>query len=244
MGGCRQVRLGHLLELLHTSQTKWRTLSAEGSEWRDPPLLTEAFIRTMPARGDLLSQDEPSYEAQSLEQWRLWIRRPSTYRTTFAVGGDEVTAVIDGDWWWSVSQSMGARTNGGRANHSHGLGPGEPLFSFKTALAALQLEEWSEAEFAERSAARLTARPLPAEERTPYDDGDYHAISRLHGIGAGADEFELMVDAERGVILRCEARLGGKPFRILEVKTIRFDETFADDTFRLTPPGGDSFTTV
>lgn len=235
------MRLGDVLELLHTSPTKWRTLRAEGTEWRDPSLLTEAFMRALPARSTVVSRDHSFSEPQSIEPWRLLIRRPSTYRTVFIVGHEEVTAVIDGNWWWSVSPSRGARTNGGKTNHSHGLGPAEPLFRFASTLAALQLDDWSDAEFAERSAVRLTARPLPAEERTPYDDGDSEASSRLHGIGSGADEYDLMVDAERGVLLRCEARLQGKAFRILEVKSIHFDETFDDETFRLHPPPGMTF---
>jgi hypothetical protein len=42
----------------------------------------------------------------------------------------------------------------------------------------------------------------------------------------GADEYEAVVDAERGVLLRTASRLGGKDYDALEVEKIHFDERF------------------
>ena len=47
----------------------------------------------------------------------------------------------------------------------------------------------------------------------------------------GADEYEAVVDAERGVLLRIASRLGGEDFEALEVEEIHFDERFPEDTF-------------
>jgi hypothetical protein len=52
----------------------------------------------------------------------------------------------------------------------------------------------------------------------------------------GADEYEVVVDAERGVLLRCASRLGGKDFDALEVEEIHFDERFPEDTFASREP--------
>ena len=52
----------------------------------------------------------------------------------------------------------------------------------------------------------------------------------------GADEYEVVVDTERGVLLRCASRLGGKDFDALEVEEIHFDERFAEDTFASREP--------
>ena len=52
----------------------------------------------------------------------------------------------------------------------------------------------------------------------------------------GADEYEVVVDAERGVLLRCASRLGGKDFDALEVEEIHFDERFPEDTFSSRQP--------
>ena len=47
----------------------------------------------------------------------------------------------------------------------------------------------------------------------------------------GADEYEVLVDAERGVLLRCASRLGGEDFDALEVQEIHFDERFGEEVF-------------
>jgi outer membrane lipoprotein-sorting protein len=60
-------------------------------------------------------------------------------------------------------------------------------------------------------------------------------------LGRGADEHLLHIDAERGVILRSEARLEGRPFRIIEMEQISFDERFPDETFTLELPAGATF---
>jgi hypothetical protein len=52
----------------------------------------------------------------------------------------------------------------------------------------------------------------------------------------GADEYEVVVDAERGVLLRCASRVGGKDFDALEVEEIHFDERFSEDVFTSRDP--------
>jgi hypothetical protein len=52
----------------------------------------------------------------------------------------------------------------------------------------------------------------------------------------GADEYEVLVDVERGVLLRCASRLGGKDFDALEVEEIHFDEKLPEDVFSSREP--------
>jgi hypothetical protein len=52
----------------------------------------------------------------------------------------------------------------------------------------------------------------------------------------GADEYEFLVDAERGVLLRCASRLNGEDFDALEVEEIHFDERFPEGTFASREP--------
>ena len=52
----------------------------------------------------------------------------------------------------------------------------------------------------------------------------------------GAEEYEVLVDAERGVLLRCASRLGGEDFDALEVEEIHFDERFGEDVFTSREP--------
>ncbi len=50
-------------------------------------------------------------------------------------------------------------------------------------------------------------------------------------LGWGADEYEAVVDAERGVLLRCASRLRDEDFDALEVEEIRFDEPLGREVF-------------
>lgn len=52
----------------------------------------------------------------------------------------------------------------------------------------------------------------------------------------GADEYEVLVDAERGVILRCASRIGGEDFDALEVEEISYDEPLPEDVFSSCQP--------
>ena len=47
----------------------------------------------------------------------------------------------------------------------------------------------------------------------------------------GADEYEVVVDAERGVLIRCASRLRGEDFDALEVEEIHFDEPLGAEVF-------------
>lgn len=52
----------------------------------------------------------------------------------------------------------------------------------------------------------------------------------------GADEYEAVVDAERGVLLRLASRLGGVDIDALEVEEIQFDEPFVEEVFTSREP--------
>ncbi len=44
------------------------------------------------------------------------------------------------------------------------------------------------------------------------------------------------MDSERGVLLRCASRLGGKDIDVLEVEEIHCDERFGEDVFTSREP--------
>ena len=68
------------------------------------------------------------------------------------------------------------------------------------------------------------------------ESGVDYAVMPLEGLWWGADEYEVVVDAERGVLLRCASRLGGADFDALEVEEIHFDERFGEDVFTSREP--------
>lgn len=52
----------------------------------------------------------------------------------------------------------------------------------------------------------------------------------------GADEYEVVVDAERGVLLRCASRLAGEDIEALEVEEIVFDAKLPEGVFTARQP--------
>jgi len=52
----------------------------------------------------------------------------------------------------------------------------------------------------------------------------------------GADEYEVLVDADRGVLLRTASRLDGGDIDALEVEEIHYDEPFAQAVFESREP--------
>lgn len=177
--------------------------------------------------------DEPE-ETES--PWRLWIARPDKVRGEFAGGHEGMVTVVDGRTWWSWSPSTGAQTNEGRGDAETGVGPGIALVRPAVILPAVDLEIRGRTTRLGRSAYEVLALP------TSRDDEEENP-GLLHGIGSGAEEYQLLVDAERGVLLRTEARLRGRPFVVLEMDGVAFDEEFPADTFTLEPPTGEGFET-
>ena len=82
-------------------------------------------------------------------------------------------------------------------------------------------------------AAGRAAQSVHAVPRT----GAEGATTIVFGLGPGADELELAVDAERGALLRADARLRGEPFRRLEVTEIAFGPIHAEAIEPALPPG-------
>src|SRR5262249_42955486 len=142
---------------------------------------------------------------------RLWLERAGRMREE--TGGEYPhTHVLDGEKLWIrapalgvIEQDVGGDT--GLAGH-HAI-----LFSPLTIAAGAELMLGGPSTVAGRAGIAVHA--------SPRTQGEVIGL----GLGAaGADEFELVVDAERGVLLRIEARLEGAPFDIVEFVEISFDE--------------------
>ncbi len=78
--------------------------------------------------------------------------------------------------------------------------------------------------WAGRDAIRLRGTPVEEWEYPPEP------------LWWGADEYEAIVDAERGVLLRLASRLRGEDIDALEVEEIHFDEPFDDEVFASRDP--------
>ncbi len=93
----------------------------------------------------------------------------------------------------------------------------------------LELEEMAlrvlgQVRWAHCEAVRLVAVPLEEPEYPPEP------------LWWGAEEYEVIVDLERGILLRTASRLGGEDIDALEVEEVYFDERFPEDVFTSREP--------
>ncbi len=220
--------LGDVLELLHTSPERWDSLRLVGRDWRHLARHQDAWERWVAAMqrdsnrvsvmhfASLRAVAEEEESEETVLKWRLWLAKPDKIRTEFQVGAETVKAALVGPEWWSWSRSTGLRTNAGDPSSSHGIGPAEVLVDTLGLLSFLRLRAVSRTTFISRSAYVVSAEPAPADRNGPP--------SALHALGPGADRYELVVDAEVGVLLRSQAERGGQPFRVVEVEELGVNE--------------------
>ena len=232
------IELADLLELLHTSDERWRTIRMKGREWRDEARLLDAFHRAFDRGGASVAAFGRATEEPAVreEPWSLWIGPEDKVRAEFSVGDEPLVAVLSGDRWWHWSPSSGGQTDAAEpgGHGTHGTGPGAALLETAVILPSISLEITGFDERAGRTAVAVTAKPEASAR-------DRYVPTGLHGIGSGADEYRLLVDEEIGVFLRVEARTNGQPFRVLEIEEVGFDESFTDATFELELPPGEAF---
>ena len=93
------------------------------------------------------------------------------------------------------------------------------ICSLNGELGRLDLVVEGSVRWADREAFRLRGVPVEEWEYPPEP------------LWWGADEYEAVVDADRGVVLRLASRLDGEDFDALEVEEIHFDERFSQDVF-------------
>ena len=208
-----------VLELLHESDTRWRTLRAEGEEWVDGEVSRRAFLRSVPPGAVVSTRGTPG-PADHDARWKVWLRKPAFLRADYGMAHENRMLVVsDGRrvcTWLPMDRGSQVREVQGEPPH---LGPAAPLLEPFALPAALHLEVVGPATVLGREAISVVGRP-----RREGDD-------RFRQIASGADEIELAVDAERGVLLRLERRLEGVPFARLHMTGVAFDEELDDDLF-------------
>ena len=241
--------LGSVLELLHDAEPRWKTLRAIGRQWRHNARLSEVSERHFEAMqsshvagavvkltGYVPEGREPPVPDESEDRWQLWMEHDGRRRAEFSVGDESITVVLDGPTWWSWSPNAGGRTNGGLDDHRHGLGPSEALIDVAPLLSALRLQFLANDTLRGRDVLRIRGVPRARTSHEP----DYG----LFALGVGADDYMMSVDAERGVLLRGEARLREQPFIVVEMTEVEFDVDLPPETFTIRLPDGETFEDV
>jgi outer membrane lipoprotein-sorting protein len=243
--------LAELLELLYGAHRRVRTARGVVSYRQSMSRMHEAHRREMERvnrrRGGgrvststmgiaFAGKDDAAEESPDLyeERQRFWWEPPDKLReeTEAAPPRRNHTTVLNGELWWTYSPEWGATSNvdldeAERAHH--GAGGGErfrPLLDPSPLITLLDFGEIGEA------GGRLHVRAKPRDdlEGAPH----WH----MHGIG-GADEVELEIERETGIVRRMGATLDGEELWHSDLEEIVLNEAFPDETFVFVPPPGE-----
>ena len=225
--------LGALLELMHGASGRLRGVRATLVERRRPELLRRAFVRFAEtvemARGGgyfhVPLGGVPSGEEADEHVWLIeLVAEPGRFRQERRGPDVEHVLVFDGERWWDWSPAFGLRSHEDqRGVRHHG---GLDLLDPSGFLAGYALEPAGEAKVAGRPAIRV--RVGGSTEHHPF------------GLEPGIGQAELLLDAERGVVLRRAELVDGEEAFVREVERISYDEPQPPETFVFQLPAGAS----
>jgi outer membrane lipoprotein-sorting protein len=227
--------LGELLVLMSRAHRSFATLRGEVRTWRHNERSQAAWAREQEGRSDSSRQmsfsftaesDAPPVPLESEQSTRLWLARPDRLREEWTDGADASTLVQVGATWWSLGLH-GAMTNSGSPEIGHGSRLDRAVLDPAELLSWRDLELAGRTVHAGREAIRVLSRASP---RAAFltEAGGHH----------GHWPQELLVDAERGVLLRIVSLLGEQPFAISEFTGIAFDVHIPEEVFVFEAPPG------
>lgn len=234
------TNLANVLELIHGGADSFRTVRATIRVWHDSEKIQRAFEREieeeqavgegagtvlMFAVGDPDAEPSPT---ESEEMVRLWLEKPRKRREEVDGPHGRLT-VTDRMKMWTYAPAFGALEQ--ELEPDGDGGEADALLHPERLLPSVDVEVIGPASVAGREGIRLHAR----RRRTPR-----HLPFGPPALAPGADEYDLVVDKERGILLRTEAQIDREPFAISEIVEIAFDESFPPETFQFEPPEGET----
>jgi outer membrane lipoprotein-sorting protein len=156
------------------------------------------------------------------------MRQPSRWRAEVDLPSEGVTRlqVTDGPRWWLYDPRRGVETNAAAARPESSPRPIEAATADAFDPAPVIPTLWLEPRGPTRQAGRSTIRVRGVPREGAGDPVRW----------PGADEYELLVDADRGVLLRFAASLEGEEFAAIELERVVFDEELPDTLFAFALP--------
>lgn len=226
---------GDLVELMHGASGRVSSVRAIIVDRRRPELLERAFRRFAErvefARGGgyfhvPLGGVAPGEQAEE-HVWRIALfAEPGRFRQERGGPDAESVLVVDGERWWDWSPAFGLRSHEFERGVSYD--GGLDLLDPSQFLSGFSLEPLGEAVVAGRSARRVRVRSTGGFANRPLV------------LDPGVEEAEVLLDAERGLILRRAALVDEEEASVLEVEQIAYDEELPPETFVFELPAGAS----
>lgn len=222
-----------VVDFVANSKNLWRTMRAEGSGWQD----RLAARKAVEGRRRVVGRVQRVAGAQGAgtpigtrdQEWRLWCGGGLLLRSEYFIGKELITVVAQGPRWWRWSRTLGATSGGGPGRPvRYMLGPAGVLVDTASLIENIEGDKIADSLYLGRKALTVSAHPTADRPR---------ARMALREAGTGADEYEIVVDAERGVLLSVIAKYEGQPFRSVAISEIGFDEAFSPQVFSPQTPG-------
>jgi outer membrane lipoprotein-sorting protein len=244
-------------DLLTHSRESFDTIQLELACESNGPVMALAMERSIPDFQERLASGSiVRFEASRVEtgtgdddpwaryEWRVWWRKPSCWRDdlVWETGTAGKTIVCDGASSMYVPQTRTQYTTrrpvGLLADLRSLLAPRRrfqlatveerleqiPLVDASYLAGGWELAVLDERMHAGRNAVRVRATRIGA-------------ASRL-GVWNYIDQYEILVDAERGILLRYAGIVDGEEAGVMSVRSVRFDEPIPDEVFSDEPPKG------
>ncbi len=245
-----------LRELLAHARESFETVSLEWLAEYDAALLQRAWEVSVPDLQVRLREGSAAPLRAAGEHevnedggrvshpWRVWWRRPSCWRDDLvAPDGGTVVSIACGETALSYVSRLSTVYMGGQPSRaSRGsifrrnrkmdfpaptvadrLAHVPPLLPW-FGQDGWEITEMGECTLAGRDGVRL--RAIRLDPAAPEGFWEY------------VDHYEVVVDQERGVVLRCAALVGGEEAGTFSIQFMRFHEPIPDQVFAFEPPEG------
>jgi len=222
------TELADVQTLISQANESFRTLRATIQFSRDAKRCEQAWDRHVErlsqgvGRALVIRVGEPPSGTQEATA-RLWIERPGRFREEYGGRSSLHVTISDGETLWRRAPRLGPFRE--RISEESGLMVTELLVDPAPLVTGLVLELLGDTQHAGRHAHHVRGVP---PQHVCWDD--WHD---LYGLAPGADEYSLLIDADRGTLLRAGALLDGTEFAFSDVEEISFDEDLPPDRFVL-----------
>ena len=225
--------LGEFLTAVHAARASYATVHARIRYWYDADIFSavqaarpRTSSRTEAALSTRLDSRQPNALDVVLQE--IWFKHPRRWRIqTLSLVGPQPLLIVDGDKWWRWDGLHEAISNEESPEPAAMGGAFDPALVVTLdpvrLLGELSFAVTGEDVQAGQVAFRARAIPRDRDAR---------------GLWSGADDYDVLIDRQRGVLLRATARVQGREFAGSEVLDITYDEELPDDTFRLELPPG------
>jgi hypothetical protein len=237
------MELRDLVEILYTARNRFTSIQVSWQYWYQHDatnVILERWMKQQASGSVAALKSASAGGSQNVSRFyrRVWWRKPACWRdeNEDEAGSNMISILCDGQWWSFHTAGQTLHTNVETHDIKSGIhvvtntAPPHvedrvddvPLLDPSFLLTSHDLEIVGDTVHAGREAVQVKAVYRKGKNRT------YEPM-----FWSTADEYQLLIDQERGILLRYAAKLAGVEFAAASVEQISFDEPIPDTVFSL-----------